>query len=83
MVFLGMIISRSSYACSVLSYINSTTGKIYVVNSEDNCLDVAAYTQIEPKSKNELTRLWDAWDNFAQGGIDENGFLNRKVVEWK
>lgn len=74
--FLGTIlIPNSSFACSVLYYIDSTTGKIYAVNSEDYWLDVDAYIQIEPKSKNKFARLWYGWDNFAQGGINEKGLF--------
>jgi len=64
-----------STACSVLYYVDSTTGKIYAVNSEDYFLDVDAYIQIEPKSKNKFARLWYGWDNFAQGGINEKGLF--------
>lgn len=75
-VFLGaIIIPNTSFACSVLYYIDSTTGKIYVVNSEDYWLDVDAYIQIEPKSKKKFARLWYGWDNFAQGGINEKGLF--------
>ncbi|GAA3611962.1 hypothetical protein GCM10022396_31220 [Flavivirga amylovorans] len=64
-----------STACSVLYYVDSKTGKIYVVNSEDYWLDVDAYIQIEPRSKNEFARLWYGWDNFAQGGINDKGLF--------
>ena len=64
-----------STACSVLYYVDSTTGKIYVINSEDYFLDVDAYIQIEPKSKNKFARLWYGWDKFAQGGINEKGLF--------
>lgn len=70
-----MLIPNSSFACSILYYIDSTTGKIYAVNSEDYWLDVDAYIQIEPKSKNKFARLWYGWDNFAQGGINEKGLF--------
>ena len=49
--------------------------KIYVVNNEDYWLDVDAYIQIEPKSRNKFARLWYGWDNFAQGGINEKGLF--------
>lgn len=75
-IFLGIIlIPNLSFACSVLYYIDKATGKIYVVNSEDFWLDVDAYIQIEPKSKNNFARLWYGWDNFAQGGINEKGLF--------
>lgn len=76
MVLLGLLIaSKESIACSVLYYVDSTTGKIYVVNSEDYFLDVNAYIQIEPKSKKKFARLWYGWDKFAQGGINEKGLF--------
>lgn len=64
-----------STACSILYYIDSDTGKIYVVNSEDYWYDVDAYIQIEPGSRNKFARLWYGWDNFAQGGINEKGLF--------
>jgi choloylglycine hydrolase len=70
-----ILIPNSSFACSVLYYIDSTTGKIYAVNSEDYWLDVDAYIQIEPKSKKKFARLWYGWENFAQGGINEKGLF--------
>ena len=74
--FLGaMLVPDPSFACSVLYYIDSATGKIYVVNSEDYWWDVDAYIQIEPKSKKKFARLWYGWDNFAQGGINEKGLF--------
>lgn len=62
-------------ACSVLYYVDSATGKVYVVNNEDYWYDVKAYLQVEPKSKNKLARLWYGWDKFAQGGINEAGLF--------
>lgn len=72
-----LVISPAATACSILYYVDPHTGKIYVVNNEDYWLDVDAYIQIEPKSKskNKLARLWYGWDNFAQGGINENGLF--------
>lgn len=70
-----LIIPYISTACSVLYYADLKTGKIYVVNSEDYWLDVDAYIQIEPKSKNEFARLWYGWDNFAQGGLNDKGLF--------
>ena len=69
------LIPNISSACSILYYIDSETGKIYVVNNEDYWYDVNAYIQIEPKSKKKLARLWYGWDNFAQGGINEKGLF--------
>ena len=75
-VFFGLLMASSiSTACSVLYYVDSITGKIYAINSEDYFLDVDAYIQIEPKSKNKFARLWYGWDNFAQGGINEKGLF--------
>lgn len=75
-IFLGfLMIPNISTACSVLYYVDSKTGKIYVVNSEDYWLDVKAYIQIEPGSKNKFARLWYGWDNFAQGGINDKGLF--------
>lgn len=62
-------------ACAVLYYIDVATGKVYVVNNEDYWLDVNAYIQIEPKSKNKWARLWYGWDKFAQGGVNEAGLF--------
>ncbi len=73
--FVLLLISKESNACSVLFYIDSKTGKIYVVNSEDYYLDVDAYIKIEPKSKNKYARLWYGWDKFAQGGINAKGLF--------
>lgn len=67
--------SPVAYACSVIYYIDSKTGKIYVANNEDYYFDVGAYIQIEPKSENELARLWYGWNDFAQGGINEAGLF--------
>ncbi len=69
------LIPTTLNACSVLFYVDSTTGKVYAVNSEDYWLDVDAYIQIEPKSENKFARLWYGWDNFAQGGINEKGLF--------
>lgn len=69
------LIPNKSLACSVLYYIDTTTGKIYVVNNEDYWYDVDAYIQIEPQSKKKFARLWYGWDNFAQGGINEKGLF--------
>lgn len=75
-LLLGVLLTpKTSTACSVLYYIDTVTGKIYVVNNEDYFLDVDAYIQIEPKSKSKFARLWYGWDNFAQGGINEKGLF--------
>lgn len=75
LLFGCFLIPISASACSVLYYVDSETGKIYVVNNEDYWYDVDAYIQIEPKTKKKLARLWYGWDNFAQGGINENGLF--------
>ncbi len=62
-------------ACSVLYYVDTTSGKVYVVNNEDYWYDVKAYIRIEPASKSGLARLWYGWDAFAQGGINEAGLF--------
>jgi len=71
----GCLLSRESEACSVLYYIDSSSGKIYVVNNEDYWYDAEAYIQINPASRNKLARLWYGWDDFAQGGINEAGLF--------
>ena len=62
-------------ACSVLYYVDTISGKIYVANHEDYWYDVDAYIQIMPGSKKEKARLWYGWDDFAQGGINEAGLF--------
>lgn len=66
---------RTVNACSVVYFIDSQTGKIYVANNEDYWYDTNAYIQIEPKSDNNLARLWYGWNDFAQGGINEAGLF--------
>ncbi|UZR99176.1 carcinine hydrolase/isopenicillin-N N-acyltransferase family protein [Chondrinema litorale] len=62
-------------ACSVLYYIDLQTGKIYIANNEDFWYDVEPYIQLMPASKKKHARLWYGWDNFAQGGINEEGLF--------
>ena len=50
-ILCGCFLSRESKACSVLYYIDSSSGKIYVVNNEDYWYDVEAYIQINPASR--------------------------------
>ena len=64
-----------SHACSVIYFVEKSTGKIFVANNEDYWYDTNAYIQILPKSKNKLARLWYGWDNFAQGGVNEAGLF--------
>lgn len=75
LIIVFLLTSSKAQACSVLYYVDSTSGKIFFVNSEDYWYDVKAYIQIEPKSKSKLARLWYGWDNFAQGGINEAGLV--------
>ena len=70
-----LLIPNTTQACSVLYYVDSTTGNIYAVNNEDYWYDVDAYIQIEPQTKKKFARLWYGWDNFAQGGINEKGLF--------
>lgn len=62
-------------ACSVIYYLDSLSGKIYVANLEDFWYDTKAYIQINPNTKTKLARLWYGWDDFAQGGINEAGLF--------
>ncbi len=75
-------------ACSVIYYVDQTTGKIYVANNEDYFYNTDAYIQILPRSKKKLARLWYGWNDFAQGGVNEAGLFfdgavtpNQKVPE--
>lgn len=70
----------SSLACSVLYYVDKETGEIYIANHEDYWYDTKAYIQIEPRSSRELARLWYGWDDFAQGGINEDGLFFEGAV---
>ena len=71
----GLLWNHEIKACSVLYYIDSRTGKIYVVNNEDYWYDVDACIQIVPAKGNKMARLWYGWDDFAQGGINEAGLF--------
>lgn len=62
-------------ACSVIYFVDSKTGNIYIANNEDYWYDVNAYIVIRPPSKSKLGRLWYGWDDFAQGGINEAGLF--------
>ncbi|POY39339.1 penicillin acylase [Solitalea longa] len=64
-----------SKACSILYFIDKSTGKIYAVNNEDYWYDVKPYIKIMPAKKDELARLWYGWDDFAQGGINQEGLF--------
>ena len=67
--------SLKTFACSILYYIDSKTGKIYFVNNEDYWYDVKTFIQIIPSSKYELGRMWFGWENFGQGGVNEKGLV--------
>lgn len=69
------IISSKSWSCSVLYYVDSASGNIYVVNSEDYWFDVKPYIKIEPGKKEKHARLWYGWKDFAQGGINDQGLF--------
>lgn len=70
-----LLMLTKTQACSVLYYVDSTTGKIYFINNEDFWYNVNPYIQTEPKSETKLARLWYGWDKFAQGGINEAGLV--------
>ncbi|WP_042481882.1 carcinine hydrolase/isopenicillin-N N-acyltransferase family protein [Solitalea canadensis] len=72
---LQLITSLTSTACSILYFIDKTTGKIYAVNNEDYWYNVKPYIKIMPPNKSELGRLWYGWDDFAQGGINQSGLF--------
>ncbi len=74
-LFFGLFCLSNGFACSVLYYIDESTGKIYVANNEDYWYSTEAYIQIVPKSKKAYARLWYGWDNFAQGGVNEHGLF--------
>lgn len=66
---------NTGYSCSILYYIDKSSGKIYAVNNEDYWYNVKPYIKIMPQKKAELARLWYGWDDFAQGGINESGLF--------
>jgi choloylglycine hydrolase len=67
--------SAKTFACSIVYYIDSKTGKIYFANNEDYWYDVKPYIRIIPNSTKELGRIWYGWKNFGQGGINEKGLV--------
>jgi penicillin V acylase-like amidase (Ntn superfamily) len=67
--------SAQAFACTIVYYIDSKTGKIFLVNNEDYFYNVKPYIQIIPGSNNELGRIWYGWDNFGQGGVNEKGLV--------
>jgi choloylglycine hydrolase len=50
-ILLIIVAMQSTFGCSILYYIDSISGKIYVVNNEDYWYDVDPFVRIEPKSK--------------------------------
>jgi penicillin V acylase-like amidase (Ntn superfamily) len=74
-VFLACIAHGNTFACSILYYIDSLSGKIYAVNNEDFWYNVNPYLKIIPRDNNHLARIWYGWDNFAQGGVNESGLF--------
>jgi choloylglycine hydrolase len=69
------LFAQKTFACSILYYIDSKTGKIYFVNNEDYWYEVKPFIQIIPCSKNEFGRVWYGWKNSEQGGINEKGLV--------
>lgn len=74
-ISLVLFVGKSAEACSILYYVDTKTGKIYVANNEDYWYNVKPYIKIFPAEKNNLARLWYGWDNFSQGGINEAGLF--------
>lgn len=75
-LFLSLtIFSSKAFACTIIYYKDSKTGKVYFVNNEDYWYHVKPYIQIIPGSPNELGRIWYGWDNFGQGGVNEKGLV--------
>jgi len=70
-----LFFSVIGHACSVVYYIDTETGKIYVANHEDYWYDVDSHMEIVPRTEKELARLWYGWNDFAQGGINEAGLF--------
>lgn len=62
-------------ACSVLYYTDPGTGRIFIANNEDYQLDVDAVIRVNPRRGKQLARLWYGWDDFAQGGVNEEGLF--------
>ena len=75
LAILSLNFNNQVKACSVIYYLDSISGKIYVANNEDFWYDTKAYIQINPRTKNKLARLWYGWDDFAQGGVNEAGLF--------
>lgn len=72
---LFLFICNKTIACSIVYYVDSTSGKIYVANNEDYWYSEEAYIQLMPAKKNENARLWYGWDDFAQGGVNAAGLF--------
>ena len=69
------IFSIKAFACTIVYYVDSKTGKVFFVNNEDYFYHVKPYIEIIPGSGNELGRIWYGWDNFGQGGVNEKGLV--------
>lgn len=65
----------TSYACSIVYYIDAETGIIYAINNEDYFYDTDAYIQFEKAKGDKLARMWYGWKDFAQGGINSAGLF--------
>lgn len=74
-LFLPLLFFTQSYACSIVYYVDSTSGKIYVANNEDYWYNIRDYIQLMPAKKGKNARLWYGWDDFAQGGINAAGLF--------
>lgn len=74
-LFLMIGFSSKSNACSIVYFIDSISGKIYVANNEDYWYNIKDYIQILPAEKDKHARLWYGWDNFAQGGVNSAGLF--------
>lgn len=75
LILISILWTKASYACSILYFVDTKTGKIYAVNNEDYWYNTKAYIKILPATQSELARLWYGWDDFAQGGINQEGLF--------
>ena len=68
-------------ACSILYYFDESTATAYVANNEDYWYDQSVVLKKPRTRKGEYARLWYGWDDFAQGGVNEQGlFLDGAVI---
>jgi len=75
LLFFCVFFSTKIKACSVIYYVDTISGKIFIANNEDYWYDTKAYIRITPRTTKQFARLWYGWDNFAQGGINEVGLF--------